>query len=150
MDIKVLADVPADGTEGELEKSQVRLKESVKRELHALELSRHLQEAPISETRRLLQEVRDAQTVIQRYEQATGRSKSQLLREAAGAEDRRHVLKDQRQPREPARYRHANQRSAEDDQGGRAPDQGCDRQICTLARNESRRAKTRAGALRKR
>jgi RNA polymerase primary sigma factor len=76
-----------------LEKSQVRLKGSVKRELHALELSRHLQEAVIGEMRRLLQEARDAQTLIQRYEQATGRSKSQLVREAAGAEDRRHVLK---------------------------------------------------------
>src|SRR6266849_7872753 len=76
-----------------LEKSQVRLTESVKCELHYLELSRHLQEAVIGELRRLLQETRDAQTLIQRYEEATGRSKSQLLREAAGAEDRRHVLK---------------------------------------------------------
>jgi RNA polymerase primary sigma factor len=75
-----------------LEKSQVRLKASVKRELHHLELSRHLQEAVIGEMRRLLQEARDAQTLIQRYEQATGHSKSQLLREAGEAEDRRHVL----------------------------------------------------------
>jgi RNA polymerase primary sigma factor len=76
-----------------LEKSQVHLKESARRELHALELSRHLQEAVIGEMRRLLQEARDSQTLIQRYEQATGRSKSQLLCEAAEAEDRRHVLK---------------------------------------------------------
>jgi len=76
-----------------LEKSQVRLKERVKRELHHLKLSRHLQEAVIGELRRLLQEARDSQTLIQRYEEATGRSKSQLLREAAEAEDRRHVLK---------------------------------------------------------
>jgi RNA polymerase primary sigma factor len=75
-----------------LEKSQVRLKESVKRELHALELSRHLQEAVIGEMRRLLQEAHDARTLIQRYEQATGRSKSRLLREAAAAVDQRHVL----------------------------------------------------------
>jgi len=75
-----------------LEKSQARLTESVERELHHLELSRHLREAVIGEMRRLLQEARDAQTLIQCYEQATGRSKSQLLREAAGAEDRRHVL----------------------------------------------------------
>src|SRR5216684_3837525 len=75
-----------------LEKSQARLTESVQRELHHLELSRHLREAVIGEMRRLLQEARDAQTLIQCYEQATGRSKSQLLREAAGAEDRRHVL----------------------------------------------------------
>src|SRR5712692_7502342 len=76
-----------------LEKSRVRLKASVTRELHALELSRHLQEAVIGEMRRLLQEARDAQTLIQRYEQATGHSKSQLLRAAGEAEDRRHVLK---------------------------------------------------------
>jgi len=70
-----------------LEKSQVRLKESARRELHALELSRHLQEAVIGEMRRLLQEARDSQTLIQRYEQATGRSKSRILREAAAAVD---------------------------------------------------------------
>src|ERR1700687_179449 len=57
-----------------LEKSRVRLKESVTRELHHLELSRHLQAAVLGELRRLLQEARDAQTLIQRYEQATGRS----------------------------------------------------------------------------
>jgi RNA polymerase primary sigma factor len=75
------------------EQSQVRLKESVKRELQALELSRHLQEGVIGELHRLLQEARDSQTLIQRYEEATGRSKSQLLREAAEAEDRCHMLK---------------------------------------------------------
>jgi RNA polymerase primary sigma factor len=71
-----------------LEKAQVRLKQSVRRELHQLELSRHLQEAVIGELHRLLQEVRDSQTLIQRYEEASGRSKSQLMREAAKAEDR--------------------------------------------------------------
>jgi RNA polymerase primary sigma factor len=74
-----------------LEESQVRLKESVTRELRHLGLSRHFQEAVIGELRRLLQEARDAQTLIWRYEEATGRSKLQLLREAAAAEDR--VLK---------------------------------------------------------
>ena len=76
-----------------LEKSQVRLRESVTRELHHLVLSRHFQEVVIGELRRLLQEARDSQTLIQRYEEATGRSKSQLLREAAAVEDRRHALK---------------------------------------------------------
>jgi RNA polymerase primary sigma factor len=76
-----------------LEKSRVRLKASVTRELHALELSRHLHEAVIGEMRRLLQEARDSHTLIQCYEKATGRSKSQLLREAAETGDRRHVLK---------------------------------------------------------
>ncbi len=41
----------------------------------------------------LLQEARDSQTLIQRFEEATGRCKSQLLREAAEAKDHRHVLK---------------------------------------------------------
>ena len=76
-----------------LEKSQVRLKESVKRELRHLELSRHLQEVVIGELRRMLEKARDSQTLIQRYEEETGRSKSQLLREAAEAEDHRHALK---------------------------------------------------------
>src|SRR3984893_2821206 len=43
---------------------------------------------------------------------------------------------DRRQPREPARYRRANQRGAKGDQGSRAPGQGCDRGICALARND--------------
>jgi RNA polymerase primary sigma factor len=75
-----------------LEKSQLQLTESVKRELHHLELSRRLQEAVIGEMRRLLQDAHDAQTLIQRYEQATGRSKTQLLREAAEAAAGRHGL----------------------------------------------------------
>ena len=69
-----------------LEKAQVRLTESVSRELHHLELSRHLQEAVIGEPRRLLQEARDSQTLIQRYEEATSCNKSQLLHQAAEAE----------------------------------------------------------------
>jgi RNA polymerase primary sigma factor len=77
----------------QLEKSVMRLKESVKHELHQLELSRHLQEAVLGEMRRLLRQARDAQTLIRRYEEATGRSKSQLLREAAEAADRRRMLK---------------------------------------------------------
>jgi RNA polymerase primary sigma factor len=76
-----------------LEKSRLQLMESVKRELQHLELSRHLQESVIDEMRRLLQEAHDARMVLQRYEQVTGRSKLQLLREAAEAKDHRHVLK---------------------------------------------------------
>jgi RNA polymerase primary sigma factor len=76
----------------QLEKSQLRLIENVKRELHALELSRYIREGVIGEMRRLLQKAHDARTLIQRYEQATGRSKSQLLRVAAAAVDRHHVL----------------------------------------------------------
>ncbi len=75
------------------EKEYARLRDAVKRELQHLEISRHLQDAMISEMRRLLQKSRNAAMLIHHYEEATGRSKSQLLREAGGAEDRRHVLK---------------------------------------------------------
>jgi RNA polymerase primary sigma factor len=88
-----LKERPAPIRKAKIEKSQVRLKENVTRELHHLELSHHLQEGVIGELRRLLQEARDSQTLIQHYEVATGRNRSQLLREAAEAEDRRHVLK---------------------------------------------------------
>jgi RNA polymerase primary sigma factor len=88
-----LKDRPKPILKAKLEKSLVRLRESVKRELHQLELSRHLREAVIGEMRRMLREARNSQARIQYYEEATGRSKSQLLREAAEAEDRRHVLK---------------------------------------------------------
>jgi len=74
-------------------KSLARLKESVMQELHHLRLSRHLSESVIGEMHRLLREARDLQALMRRYEEATGRSKSQLLREAAEAEDHRHVLK---------------------------------------------------------
>ena len=87
-----LKDRPEPHLRAKLEKSHVRLTERIKRELHQLELSRHLRDAVIGKMRRLLQDALDAQTLIQRYEQATSRNKSQLLREAAGAKDRRHVL----------------------------------------------------------
>ena len=87
-----LKDHPKPILKTKLEKSRQRLTENVKRELHHLELSRHIQEAVIGEMHRLLQEAHDARTLIQRYEQATGRSKSRLLREAAAAVDQRHVL----------------------------------------------------------
>jgi RNA polymerase primary sigma factor len=76
-----------------LEKSRSRLRETVVRELQHLELSRNFRDNVIGEMRRLLREARDSQNLIQRYEQATGRNKSQLLRESARVEDRRHVLK---------------------------------------------------------
>jgi RNA polymerase primary sigma factor len=70
-----------------LEKAQMRLKAKVTRELHALELSRHLQESVIGEMRRMLQQARDSHTLVQCYEEATGRSKRQLLHDAAATED---------------------------------------------------------------
>jgi RNA polymerase primary sigma factor len=81
------------GVRTRLEKSIAVDREKVKRELLRLELSHHVGAAIINEMRSLLQRSRAAQATVQYYEQATGRSKSQLLREAGGAEDRRHVLK---------------------------------------------------------
>jgi RNA polymerase primary sigma factor len=88
-----LRDRPKPATKTKLDKLVDRSKESVKRELRRLELSRHVQDAVIGEMRRLLSEARDSQLLIRRYEEATGRSKTHLLREAAEVEDRRHVLK---------------------------------------------------------
>ena len=96
----------------------MRLNQSVKRELHHLHFSGHLQEAVIAEMRRLLKKARDAQTLIERYEQATGRNKSQLLTPSGYGRIPPSFAEDQRQPREPARYRHPNQRGAEGDQAG--------------------------------
>jgi RNA polymerase primary sigma factor len=76
-----------------LEKSIAHERDKVKRELLRLELSHHVESAIIGEMRSLLQRSRTAFATVQHYEQATGRTKSQLLREAGGAEDRRHVLK---------------------------------------------------------
>ena len=74
------------------QKSRMRLLESATRELHALKLSHHLQEGVVGEMRRLLQQARDSQMLIQRCEKAAGRSRWQLLRDAAAVEDR-HLLK---------------------------------------------------------
>ena len=76
-----------------LTKNHSRLKERVKNELRALQLSRRVQDAVIGEMRRLLNDYRSALTTIDRYQAATGRSKNQPLREASEAEDRRHVLR---------------------------------------------------------
>ncbi len=76
-----------------LETNHARLNERVKKELRAMQLSRRLMEAVISEMRDYLHQYRDSQQLIQKYEEGTGRSRTQLLKEAAEAEDRRHVLK---------------------------------------------------------
>jgi RNA polymerase primary sigma factor len=81
------------GVRTKLEKLIAHERDKVKRELQKLELSHHVESALISEMRSLLQRSRSALATVQHYEQATGRSKSQLLREAGGAEDRRHLLK---------------------------------------------------------
>ncbi|MGA6972459.1 MAG: RNA polymerase sigma factor RpoD [Candidatus Binatus sp.] len=76
-----------------LDKDHARLSERVKKELRAMGLSRRLMEAVIGEMRDFLQQYRIAQHTIAKYEEATGRSRTHLLKEAAEAEDRRHVLK---------------------------------------------------------
>jgi len=76
-----------------VEKNHDRYKDRIKAELRGLQLSRRVHETVIGEMRRLLKEHRDAYHLIARYEEATGRTKHQLLKEAGEAEDRRHVLK---------------------------------------------------------
>ena len=56
-------------------------------------LSPRLQESIIGEMRRLLHEYLNSERLIARYEEETGRTKNQLIKEAGEADDRRHVLK---------------------------------------------------------
>jgi len=76
-----------------IEKDYLRTKDRVKRELRDMVLSPRLQESIIGEMRRLLHEYFNSERLIERYEQETGRSKNQLIKEAGEADDRRHVLK---------------------------------------------------------
>jgi RNA polymerase primary sigma factor len=76
-----------------LEKDYHRCKERVRKELRDMALSPRLQESIIGEMRRLLHEYQNSEQLIARYEEETGRTKNQLVKEAAEAEDRRHVLK---------------------------------------------------------
>src|SRR6202166_925113 len=84
---------PGPRVKPKLDKDLARYYERVKKELRAMGLSRRLMEAVISEMRDFLQQYRIAQHTIAKYEEATGRSRTNLLKEAAEAEDRRHVLK---------------------------------------------------------
>jgi RNA polymerase primary sigma factor len=84
---------PKGPNRGKLEKQFTKLKDAIKEELSDLDLSRHVHESVIGEMRRLLKEARESQRRVQRYEEATGRTRSQLIREAAEVDDRRHVLK---------------------------------------------------------
>src|SRR5215469_1350446 len=88
-----LHDKPGPRRKPKLEKTHIRLKERVKKELRAMGLSRRLMDAVIAQMRGLLGQYRESQYMIARYEEATGRSRNQLLKEAGEAEDRRHVLK---------------------------------------------------------
>jgi RNA polymerase primary sigma factor len=76
-----------------LDKQYARLKLRTKDELKAMQLSPKIEKVVCGELKQLLEQYRGAQRAIYNYERATGRSKSQLLREAGEAEDRRHLLK---------------------------------------------------------
>ena len=76
-----------------LERNYVRMRERVKAAFTTMGLSRHVREAVISEMRHQLEQFRQAYQIVEHYEDATGRTKTQLIKEAAEAEDRRHVLK---------------------------------------------------------
>ncbi len=88
-----LRERPGPRRKPKLERHHARLRERVKAAVLALGLSRHVREAVIAEMRHQLEQYRQAQQLVQHYEDATGRSKSQLIKEAAEAEDRRHLLK---------------------------------------------------------
>jgi RNA polymerase primary sigma factor len=75
-----------------LEKQHIRFKQRVKDELKAMQLSPRVEEAVIGEMRRLLLDHRKNHRLIASYEGATGKSKNQLLREAAESEGR-HLLR---------------------------------------------------------
>jgi len=75
-----------------LEKNYARLQERVKEQLKEMQLSPRVEEAVINEMRRMLDEYRRNQRTIQHYEAATGKSKNQLMREAAESEGR-HLLR---------------------------------------------------------
>jgi RNA polymerase primary sigma factor len=90
---KLLREKAKGPNRAKFEKSILRLKELVKEELAGLELSHRLEAAVIGEMRRLLKETRDAQRLIEHYEEATGRSRAQILHEAAKTDNLRYVLK---------------------------------------------------------
>lgn len=76
-----------------LERRYSRLRDGVKSALLAMGLSRHVHDTVISEMRHQLEQYNQAQQTILHYEEATGRSRTYLLKEAAEVEDRRHLLK---------------------------------------------------------
>ncbi len=88
-----LKEKPKGPNKSKLDKSLVRYHEGIKEELEGLDLSRRVYDEVIERMRRMLSEARRSQNLILHYEEATGRSKSQLMREASDVADRRHLLK---------------------------------------------------------
>jgi RNA polymerase primary sigma factor len=142
-----LHDKPGPRRKPKLEKTHVRLKERVKKELRAMGLSRRLMDAVIAQMRGLLGQYRESQYMIARYEEGTGRSRNQLLKEAGEAEDRRHVLKvnDSRENLLDiaARIRQAQKTMREIEKRAKATGEEYARSLETIAagQDKSRRAK---------
>jgi len=90
---QALRERPGPRRKPKLERRYARLRERIKATLLGMGLSRHVQDDVINEMRHQLEQFQQAQQTVQHYQEATNRSKSQLLKEAAEAEDRRHVLK---------------------------------------------------------
>jgi RNA polymerase primary sigma factor len=88
-----LRERPGPRRKPKLERSYARLRERVKASFITMGLSRHVRETVICEMRNQLEQFRQAHQIIKHYEDSTGRFKTQLIKEAAEAEDRRHVLK---------------------------------------------------------
>src|SRR6267378_2313653 len=88
-----LRERPGPRRKPKLERDYARMRERVKAAFTTMGLSRHVREAVIAEMRHQLEQFRHAHQIVEHYEDATGRTKTQLIKEAADAEDRRHVLK---------------------------------------------------------
>jgi RNA polymerase primary sigma factor len=85
---------PGPRRKSNLDKQHARLTLRVKDELKAMQLSPKVEKVVMGEMKRLLEAHRGAYRTIHNYERATGRNKSQLLREAGEVQDRRrHLLK---------------------------------------------------------
>ncbi len=75
------------------EKNFLKQRERVIKEFRSMQLSRRLIDNIIEHMRSMLRSFREAAHTLERYEEATSRSPNALLKEAAEAEDRRHILK---------------------------------------------------------
>src|SRR5260370_8304385 len=87
-----LRNKPGPRRKPKLDKDFARYNERVKKELRTMGLSRRLMEAVIAEMRDFLLQYRLAHHTIAKYEEATGRSRTHLLKEPTDADDPRHVL----------------------------------------------------------
>ncbi|HKD68327.1 MAG TPA: RNA polymerase sigma factor RpoD [Candidatus Binataceae bacterium] len=85
---KKLREKPGPRVKPKLEKQHGRFRQRIKDELKAMQLSPRVEDAVINEMRRLLHEHRRGHRLITHYESATGKSKNQLMREAAESEGR--------------------------------------------------------------